>query len=219
MREEKQKIWDKVALLSFFDSVNRVGRIGGNLKAQKITFLLELEGLRKQIKVAHFRFFRYHHGPYSADLAGDIGFLEKMEFLTKGSRQLTKRGQFIIEYVSDSISKSQPAQASVTIMNEISKKYGRSSGDTLRWIVYKMKLPVFDFGGELSKMNDISIGVDILNPAFEQSLSEVQPFDDDVLRDLEEEFAIPPEQLNPSSPHFQRTVTSALSEALRATAS
>ena len=63
-------VWDTVALLTLLDAVNEVGRVEGNLKPQKLAFLAELEGAaNRNLRTAHFRFFRYTFGPYSGQLA------------------------------------------------------------------------------------------------------------------------------------------------------
>ena len=69
MRTRGQEYWDRFVLLDLFGAVSAVDVVGGNLKAQKLTFLLELDALRDSSAIGHYRFFGYQMGPYSADLA------------------------------------------------------------------------------------------------------------------------------------------------------
>lgn len=216
MRERSHKYWDQIILLHLFDSVNRISRIDGNLKVQKLIFLLELKGQEAGIKAAHYRFFRYQFGPYSGDLAGDTEILETLGFITKSSRQLTTRGRFLLEYVSDHIRSSEQAKDAIAIADRVSNEYGRRSGPKLTDIVYAMKVPVYDLGGSVQQVRAITTGLDILDPV-NSPLNEVQPFDESVLGDLEEEFSIPIAHLEPTSPSYRAAIKGALSRAISST--
>lgn len=76
-------------------------------------------------------------------------------------------------------------------------------------MVYRMNVPVYEFN-ETMKVQDIPTFVDILDPANIDSLVEPSPFPDDVITDLEEEFSIPTEELEPSHASFKKAVKDAL---------
>jgi len=210
MRKEPQVFWDAIALLNLLKAANEAGRADGNTKLQKMTFLSELKGKEEGLRTAHYRFFRYTYGPYSPTLSGDVERLEELGFITKSSRKLTKRGEFLVEYVSDAIRHSATAVRAIDIIQEIAKTYARSTGTSLMNRVYGMTVQVHDLGGDLRKIRDVPMFLDILDPECEP-LNEVQPFGDELLHDLKAEFAIPPENLELSSRSFQQTLTGALS--------
>lgn len=209
MREKSQELWDRFSVLNLFDQVWRVGGIGGRTKAQKIVFLYELEGQADGLKSGHYRFFRHQLGPFSADLANDLTFLRDLRFLTSGF-QLTDRGHFLLDYLSSVVLESREANEALRIAARVSKQYGRDSGIDLAYRIYKMTVPVYDLRGEKRKVKDISFGLDILNPAQDKSLREIQVLDEETLNDLEQEFAIPPDNLEPSGRPFKATIRRAL---------
>ena len=211
MRERSQEFWDKFAVLNLFDQVCRVGGIGGRTKAQKIVFLYELEGQAAGLKSGHYRFFRYQLGPFSAELANDLTFLKGVGFLTS-CWELTDRGRFLFDYLSPAVSESREASDALRIADEVSKQYGSHSGIDLAYIIYKMNVPVYDLRGEKQKVKDIPIGLDILNPVQDKSLREIQVFDEETLKDLEQEFAIPSDNLEPSSRPFKDAIGRALAK-------
>src|SRR5688572_11084522 len=92
--------WDGLAVLKLFEAVGRHGAIDGNLKAQKITFLYEVTGQRKKIRAAHLRFTRFKNGPYSWQLADMIEMLEAGGFIDAGTRALTERGRYVLDYAT-----------------------------------------------------------------------------------------------------------------------
>lgn len=215
MRTLGQNIWDYVATLSLFSAVNNIDQIDGNLKIQKLVFLSELEGLNKNIITTHFRFFRYQYGPYSPVLADDVKTLIKQGFITT-KHILTKRAQFVLDYTKDAIDSSTPARKVLTLLNEIAKKYGRRSGPWLTDLVYGLEVPVHDFNRKLMKVRDIETGFDIVVPTRTPNISKIEPFSEDLINDLKEEFAISAYDLNPENPEYKKTIRQALNRAKQA---
>lgn len=210
MREKQQALWDKIALLELLQQSVRVGQVRGNLWLQKLTFLVELEGLRAGLSPMHFRFFRYTWGPYSAPLANDVKFLEERGFLASTTRRITKRGQYLINYVKTAIENSAEAREARTLMSRVAERYARHSGVRLRDIVYKLVVPVFELGGEELRVRDIPVGYDILDPARTLNIRDVQPLDERLIANVEEELSIPPEVLLPTNPNYRKVVKAAL---------
>src|SRR5690349_16544359 len=91
-RWQRYQAWDGLAVLNLFNSVNEIGTVSGNLLAQKLGFMWELESQEAGIRGGHLKYFRYTMGPFSAQLAELIKSLETGGFLTT-KRRLTDRGE------------------------------------------------------------------------------------------------------------------------------
>lgn len=214
IRSRKQIIWDYAATLKLFEEVSKVGEMDGNLKLQKLTFLAELEGLKIGLAVSHFKFFRYNYGPFSKDLVGDVQQLTDMGFCTAG-RKLTKRGQFILDYIKPEIERSDAASNAFALFGRIAEEYGRRGGKSLMNSVYRMVVPVYDLGGQEVRVEKIPFHTDILVPTCEKDLTEVIPFDAEMITELEEELETQPELLDSENPSYQKSVKEALARLSR----
>lgn len=210
MRTQTQKIWDYVATLRLFEAVNEISHMRGNLKIQKLTFLAEFDGLQNHLSSFHLRFFRYTYGPYSRDLAKDIEFLTKQGFLAT-SRELTKKAEFLLEYVRPEIQQSQKAMKAFEILEKTAGEYGRKGGTSLMNLVYRLAVPVFELGGEPQKVESIDFMADIFVPTCTKDVEEVTPFSADLLKDIEQELALSPDVLDPQHPNYRKSVQAAYS--------
>ena len=210
MDAQGEKIWDRIALLQLLDETNKIGQIEGNLKLQKLAFLSELQGLTEPLVPLYFRFFRYTLGPYSAELAKEVRELESGAFITSTTRRLTKRGQYVLEYVADAVQGSPEARKAMEIIHTVARQHGRRSGNHLKNLVYGLKVPVHDLGGKVVRVKDIPSFFDILNPRLRKVTREVQPLSGQVIQDLMEEFTIPPADLSPKSVLHKQIISSAL---------
>jgi len=210
MRKQNQQIWDYIAVLKLFDGVNRISHIDGNLKIQKLTFLSELEGFKNDVAVMHFRFFKYHFGPYSKELANSVKFLMQQGFITS-SRRLTNRGKFLIEYITDVVNQSPSATKAFEIISNISNRFGRRSGPKLTDLVYSLKVPVYEYEGQEKKIRDIGTFTDILVPTQTEGLQDILPLSDDMLDDIEQELNIPPDILDSKHASYQKAIDKAAS--------
>jgi len=208
MRTKNQKYWDRVGILTLIHGVNEISSIDGNLKAQKLPFLIELKGLERGILSLHFKFFRHHYGPFSKELWDDFDYLIQSEFITS-SRKLTKKGQFIVEYVSEDMQKSDVGQKARDIIDETIKEFGRKSGHRLKDIVYNLKVPVHYYGNEYKKVKDIDHYVDIFVPAEEPDKVDVPSLSEEVIFIIEEESNLALSHLDPSRPHYKHTIKEA----------
>lgn len=205
-------IWDTVALLTLFDEANKVGRVDGALKIQKLPFLAELEGQRRNLQIAHFRFIRYHYGPYSALLQR---FVEELQgpLLTTSNGTLTSRGRYVLETARACIAQSKQASEAVEVVKTIAGQYGAMSGTALKNAVYRMRVPVRDLGGSVMMVKDIPYCFQIIDPEMEPNLSPIEPFDPETLQDLQAELAMSDSVLDRSRPEYKRTISDALKRA------
>jgi uncharacterized protein YwgA len=211
MVQQQYQAWDRLAVLNLFDSVNKISTVSGNLLAQKLVFLWELESQHMGIRGGHMKFFRYTMGPYSAQLAELVKSLEGGGFLTKG-RQLTSRGQYVVEYAADGL--KGVAKQAINIANRISTIHGRKSGLALRDYVYTLKVPVHDYGGKKVRVADISPFVDIIVPLAESELREPTDVVTDLMEDLAAEFNLTEAGLDPANPNVRRHARTVLQRAI-----
>lgn len=215
MRTRRGSTWDALAVLKLFDEVNRTNDIDGNTKAQKLTFLLELFGQKAGIRSGHLRFSRYKYGPYSWELPELLNFLENGGFITRTTRQLTPRGRYVLEYALPEVTDGAAADA-LSVTERIARDYGHRSGENLKKLVYSMRVPVHDRGGELHRINKLPTGIDILVPMAEANLIEPADAIPDLLDELAIEFDLPPDAIDPTNPavreHARATLVKAIQE-------
>jgi uncharacterized protein YwgA len=214
MRSQAQVYWDNYAILSLFDSANRIGSIDGNLKIQKLGFIFELKGQEKNLKSAHYRFFRYNNGPYSRFLANDVLLLKAKGFISS-SNQLTKRGHFLTEFVGLNTKIEGLSKEAIKISEEVSREFGKYSGPKLTSIVYKMTVPVIDLENKPMKVRDIDVCTDILDPVRNPESREIHLFGNELIADLNEEFEISSSRLDPGNLAVREEVISALEHTIQ----
>ena len=191
------------------DEVSRYGSTG-NLKAQKLTFLVELAGQKNGIRSAHYKFFRYQLGPYSRHLANDLSDLEAAGLLVKTTRSLTARGRFLHDYIRGAIrDDGLDADASLGVISGVATRYGRRSGAWLATHVYGLTVPVIDLGTE-QRVRDVDFFIDILDPLHTAGLADVQ-LPADLVQDINDEIRMPTDRLKPEHPTYRQSVRRALS--------
>lgn len=187
-----------------------------NIKAQKLTFISEIEGAKQNLIAAHFPFFRFTYGPYSKELANEVRFLETLCFVDSESRELTDRAKLILRYIQPEIEKSEVAQIVLRIVDEVCEEYKRfESFPTLVNLVYEMVVPVVDWDNTPTRIKDIPECVDILRPDSLQA-REVLPLPWDLIEDLKSEFSLSMDELGLDSPEMQHFLESTLLQAIEA---
>ncbi len=210
MRTASSEAWDHVFLLSLFADTKEPL---DNLKVQKIVFLTENEARCNNLLAAHFPFYRNKFGPYSPVLANDVRKLEDCGFIYNEVRQLTKRGQYVLDYVADEISDSASAKESIGRLREMQKKYEDTGSFSLKDIVYEINVPVTGLGGEFLKVKDIPMRTTIIHPSAEKVKIEAT-LPDDILDDISAELSLRTEELDPDSPSNVKIARDALEYAL-----
>ncbi len=211
MRERSEQFWDYVFLLNLFQCSEEPL---DNLKIQKLTFISEDKAREEdKLKAAHYPFFRFNLGPYSKVLANDVRTLEDLGFVHPETRCPTERGRYILDYVQEFIKQSKEAQHSLKILSNVCKKYRDVKSSKLVNIVYKMEVPVVQFNGKVMTVRDIPLHTDIIDPALE-NLSDIPVFTQEALDDLQVEFSLSAEDLDPDKPENVLFARAALIDAL-----
>lgn len=214
MRTKAQLAWDLSSVLYLLDCAAGVAKATDNLKVQKLTFLHEFSAQGEGLATGHYKFFRYQFGPYSKVLAKDVELLEGLGFITKTSRRLTKRGQFLLESMLGEMSESSSGKRAIELIRGTALKFGPVPSSRLVDMVYSMTVPVCDLGGTVTKIRDVEMFLDILDP-LHSGAADPATFKTDTLELFEQELAIRPEDLEPSSKAYQAAVSTAL-ERMRA---
>lgn len=212
MRQPSQTFADLYATVYLLDCVNRTFGIDGNLKVQKLLFLHEFKGIQNRLKSNHYKYFRHNFGPYSKDLANDIIELEKLGFISGSSRRLSKRGKLFLEYFQPEVQMS--LGESLHYAQEICQEYGKFSGPQLVNKVYRLSVPVYDFGGTSAVVKEIPTFTDIFDPIHDATTKELPLLDNKTLEQMKEEFSIEESKLDPSSIGFKKFVNENLERAL-----
>lgn len=161
MRTLKEQTIDQVLLLYLFFLGNEQGGMYGNLKHQKLTFIVEKELVDNKIKAVHFKFFSYNLGPYSKELAEDIKTLIGNGFITT-SGKLTERGHSFLSQCKERIFGMN--EHIISLISQNVKKYARFDGKRLKSIVYGLKVRPHDLPYQELKVKDIPLFLDIFVP-------------------------------------------------------
>lgn len=217
MRTIQQKYWDAFAVLNLFRAANNIGSIDGNLKIQKMGFIVEERGQEQNLKAAHYPYFRYNNGPFSKDLANDVLRLKDMGFITRAN-QLTRRGSFLVEFVGLNADIKGRSLEALNIAENVAKEFGKHSGSQLTNIVYGMVVPVIGRDNERIQVKDIGHCTDIIDPLEDAQMAELELFSDDLIEDLKEEFKIPLEKLDPKNQQVHDHAVGAIEHALQSIA-
>ena len=208
--DSAQEVWNQLFLLALFRCSEEPL---DNLKIQKVVFISEDEGRKRGIAAADFKFFRFNLGPYSKAIANDVRKLEAFGFIDPETRQPTERGKYILEYLAEIISESQPAKLSLEILDSVCEQYRSVKSSRLVDIVYDRTVPVSAYNGTEMKVKDIPACTDIINPVSD-GLRTVAEIPTDLLEILQVELSLTAEDLDPDRPENVQLARSMLNAAL-----
>lgn len=199
MKTEKQKLSQMLLLLRI---LSRDGNILGNLKLQKQVFLNELALMHSDFGGLYYKYFRYHLGPFSAELAGDFLWIGEVGLAHKTTYKLTDRGQYLVEFVEGTIGGYKHNAQILKIVDKTTQKYESYDGQKLMRLVYQLEIEPEDMPGSELKVAQMPPFMDILLPEcheFKHQFEIPAP----ILEDIKAEIALTPEQekkLNKKAP-------------------
>lgn len=144
-RSNRERLVDallSLVLLNFCAS--KKGVVGDRLKVAKLLFLATYELFTKQTKAFNFSFYRYHHGPFTAELYETWGELSWMGFLevpTGHSAEiaLTEAGNKAAKHYERRLA-DLGNRAFVQVVKHISDTYAQLLTDELLKRVYNMEV-------------------------------------------------------------------------------
>jgi uncharacterized protein YwgA len=217
MDTKAQSAWNKIALLLMAQLVTQANpEPATHVVLQKHLFLAELEGRKRHIKPASYRFYRYTWGPFSNSLSWNIAEFEKLGFLDSESGQLLDRGKYLLDYVRPELDQSEMAAEALGTFEKTVREWKRYRGWSIVNAVYKLRVPVDGWGGKECTVKEIPEKTDILVP--DRSLDrEFQPLPLDLVDDIYSELEFPIERLDTSCEE-SRAAASELLETLLARA-
>lgn len=182
--EPKERAID-LALLAYI--LKGAAPFYGRTKLQKTTFLVELDLAQAGFTGPRFSFFRYNNGPFSRELWDAYDLLHDRGFAKQADQPgLTERGAVLAEFAAelhDEANRKFFARLDATL-----EACQQRKGAQLMRSIYKMEVQI---DHELTKIEDVLIGVDLIVPEGEPSLHVPR----DIQRLLLEELELSEERL------------------------
>lgn len=213
MKNEKQKISQSLLLLKI---LQEDGNILGNLKLQKQVFLNELKLIESNTGGLYYKYYRYKLGPFSTDLLTDFTVLVNKGFVHKTTYRLTRRGQYLIDFVEGSIRNYRHNEKIFGLIKHTTEKYRKYTGIQLMKLIYNLEVEPEDMPGKKVKIEDIPTFTDILLPECRSFKHELK-IPAHILSDIKEELAMDRDTwdcLEETHANAIRKATRSLSEAV-----
>jgi len=136
----KERIVNNLLLLYLIDKTNKEGYLEDNLKLQKLAFLTQKKFIERRLKGFSYNFFRWHKGPFSADVNNDLVLLKQMNFARWEDRiYLTEEGEALLKQCEDLFERNDTF---LQIIDSIIKEYAGLKPDEIKEKVYEMKVMV-----------------------------------------------------------------------------
>lgn len=159
MRTKKDRTLDAVLLLHMLD---RAKPIDGKTKLQKVPFFVELKLKNEGLRGPHFRFLRWHFGPFSRDVCDTFDLLAHKGFVSKSDFKLTERGKFLLELAIPPIAEIETNAPIFRVMDDVLRDCARKHGSTLKKIAYETLIATEDHPGRTVK--EIPQATDLIEP-------------------------------------------------------
>lgn len=130
-----EMVGNNLLLLFLVDETSKEGKVEGDLKAQKLVFLSQKLMVQRKLKAFNYNFFRWHKGPYCADLSNDLKRLKVAGLVRRnGSRlELTDLGKSVIANCEAELTDWTDF---ISPIREVAQEYGRFTPEELKERVY-----------------------------------------------------------------------------------
>lgn len=156
----RQRIIDRLLLLYLYACVSENNRITGDVKLQKLAFLVEKSMLERNAKGLTYKFFRWEHGPMSKDVYEDREFLEENNLVSDYTGEIKSEGRDVLEQAKGVL---EANESFIIDIDDIVDKYGEYSGAALKEIVYDVEVAPLTTGKRI-RVKDIPDSTDIFFP-------------------------------------------------------
>lgn len=134
------RIVNNFLLLYIINLTNRLGRLEDTLKIQKLAFLIQKEYVRRKWKGLNYNYFRWHKGPFSADLNADLDVLRHLGLVSNSwPIELTEKGSDFLESTSEL---DDDNKKYIKIIDKIVEKYANWTPDEIKQYVYNLQIVV-----------------------------------------------------------------------------
>jgi len=138
-RRIRERMVNILLVMYTIKKVAQFGVMDGTVKLQKIVFLAQKELLARKLKGFSYNFFRWNHGPYSADLANDYALLEGSRFAGGWPIRLNKDGEQVLAGCRDLLESNR---AITEVIDSVAERYANLPSDELKQAVYDMTITV-----------------------------------------------------------------------------
>lgn len=134
------RIVNNLLILYIIELTNLLGRLEDTVKLQKLAFLIQKEFVRRKWKGLNYNFFRWHKGPFSADLNADLDVIRHVGLVTKNwPIRLTQEGTELLEDCSELNEKNSEF---LKVVDGIVKKFANYTPDEIMNYVYNLQIVV-----------------------------------------------------------------------------
>ena len=134
------RVVNNFLLLYIIDLTNRFGRLEDTLKIQKLAFLIQKEYVRRKWKGLNYTYFRWHKGPFSADLNADLDVLRHLGLVSNSwPIELTEEGLELLESAREL---DDGNKKFIKIIDKIVEKYATWTPDEIKKYVYSLQIVV-----------------------------------------------------------------------------
>lgn len=135
----RERMTNILLVMYTIKKANQFGVMDGTVKLQKVVFLAQKELLAHKLKGFAYNFFRWNHGPYSADLANDYGLLEGSGFAAGWPINLSKEGEQVLAGCRELLESNRPI---TEVIDSVAERYAKLPSEELKQAVYDMVVTV-----------------------------------------------------------------------------
>jgi len=134
----KERAVNNLLLLYLIQQANVKGKIEDNLKLQKLVFLGQKKFLDRKDKAFSYNFFRWHHGPFSAEVNNDLTALTFRGLVEhRWPIELTRDGEELLE---DCKELHEINRRFLEVIDNIVSDFAGYTSDQIKDHVYEMKI-------------------------------------------------------------------------------
>lgn len=134
----QERVANNLLLLYLIRQANKKGKIEDNLKMQKLVFLSQKKFLNRKVKAFSYNFFRWHQGPFSAEVNNDLIALSSRGLVRRRwPIELTKEGRELLEECGELL---EINKRFLEIVDGIASDFANLTPSQIKDYVYKMKI-------------------------------------------------------------------------------
>jgi len=134
----QERVVNNLLLLYLIRQANQKGKIEDNLKLQKLVFLSQKKFLNRKVKAFGYNFFRWHQGPFSAEVNNDLTALDSRGLVKRRwPIELTNEGKEFLEECKELL---EINKRFLEVVDDIVSEFADLTPDQIKDHVYKMKI-------------------------------------------------------------------------------
>lgn len=168
--KENKRLANQLLLLFVLVTARRLNRYIGKTLLTKVFFLAERElGIKKQIGLPSYKFYRYSWGPFSKGLYEDLGILRESRLVFTSGKMATMHGTRFIESVREELSKQDDWETVLSTLERKYYKYKKYTAQEIAERVYDLRVRPVNHSKSM-KVRDIPQFTDLLDPELDPNL-------------------------------------------------